>query len=300
MSAPAAVVVSMMRGVRLRLLVGILLLAAGPSVHAQDFWQGFKKKIDEIKNAAPANLPQVERARQAVRALAGFSQEEEVAIGRKATGNLLGAAALVKNPPLQNYVNQVGRWIASQSERPDLDWRFGVIESKDVNAYAAPGGYVLVTRGLYQLLRNESELAGVLAHEIAHVVKKHHLKVLEQSRLLDKGRDLLGNQAVADEQIKKLIGSGAEIFSRALDKDAEYEADRLAMVLAARAGYDPFGLPMVLQDLALVSKDHGRVSQLFKTHPLPDERLAELEETGARLEGSTGKTSVARFIRLRP
>ena len=123
----------------------------------------------------------------ALRALAGFSQEEEVAIGRQAAGNILGAAPLVKDATLQRYVNRVGRWIASQSERPDLPWHFGVIESQDLNAFAAPGGYVFVTRGLYRGLQSESELAGVLAHEIGHVIKKHHLKILQQSRLVDIG-----------------------------------------------------------------------------------------------------------------
>jgi predicted Zn-dependent protease len=235
----------------------------------------------------------------ALRALSGFSQEEEIAIGRQAAGNILGAAPLVKDPALQRYVNRVGRWIATQSERPDLPWHFGVIESDDLNAFAAPGGYVFVTRGLYRGLQSESELAGVLAHEVGHVIKKHHLKILQQARLVDIGGKLLTSKVGENEQIKQLIGNGAEIFARTLDKNAEFEADRAAVVLAARAGYDPFGLPTVLQDLGRVAKDDSRIRLLFKTHPHPDDRLAELgSAVGSRLDGIKGQTLEKRLYRL--
>ncbi|HEU5283717.1 MAG TPA: M48 family metalloprotease, partial [Burkholderiales bacterium] len=117
-------------------------------------------------------------------ALRGVSAEEEAVIGRQIAGNLLGAAPLVKDDKLQAYVNRVGRWVALQSGRPDLKWTFGVIESADINAFAAPGGYVFVTRGLYARLQDEAQLAGVLAHEVGHVQQKHHLKLLQQQQLL--------------------------------------------------------------------------------------------------------------------
>ncbi|MDP1997512.1 MAG: M48 family metalloprotease, partial [Gallionella sp.] len=177
------------------------------------------------------------------------SVEEEVAIGRQIAGNLLGAAPLVKDAKLQKYVNNVGRWVANQSERPDLIWHFGVIDSNDVNAFAAPGGYIFVTKGLYRLLQSEAELAGVLAHEVGHVIRQHHLKILQQSKLLDLGSQLVAKNVGGNDKVQVLIGSGAEIVSRSLDKDAEFEADRIAVVLAARAGYDAFGLPELLQEI---------------------------------------------------
>ncbi len=207
----------------------------------------------------------------------------------------------MRDDKLQQYVNRVGRWLASQSERPEIAWHFGVIESNDINAFAAPGGYVLVTRGLYRQLRSEAELAGVLAHEIGHVIRKHHLKLLQQGRLVELGGKALSKQAGGDERVQKLIGSGAEIFARALDKDAEFEADRIAVVLAARAGYDPFGLPRVLQDIGHTARDEGGVALLFKTHPHPDDRLARLgEAVGDRLDGVPGLTLDQRLHRLEP
>ena len=230
------------------------------------------------------------------------SKEEEIQLGREITGNLLGAAPLVNDVALQNYVNKVGRWVANQSERSDLPWHFGVIESEDINAFAAPGGYVIITKGLYRKLENEAQLAGVLAHEIAHVVRNHHLKILQKSQLLDLGADLLGKQLGKDnEVIKKVIGSGAEICARSLDKSAEFESDRMGVVLSARAGYEPYGLPEVLQTIGQTGKNESSVALLFKTHPHPDDRLVKLDDAiGNRLDNiKNGKTLNERLYRLK-
>ena len=274
----------------LRWLTGLGLLLCLGAAHGFDLNQ-------ELRNAARELQKPGKSA-----ALGGYSEEEETAIGRQIAGNLLGAAPLVKDPQLQKYINNVGRWVANQSERPDLAWHFGVIESKDINAFAAPGGYIFVTRGLYRLLDNEAELAGVLAHEIGHVIRKHHLKILQQSQLVDLGSKLLAKQAGGNEKIHNLIGSGAEIVSRSLDKNAEYEADRIAVVLAARAGYDAFGLPEVLQEIGhSAGGDSGSVALLFKTHPHPDERLTRLgDAVGSHFDGLKGLTLVNRFYRLKP
>ncbi len=230
------------------------------------------------------------------------SKEDEIALGREITGNLLGAAPLVKDEALQKYVNSVGRWVASQSDRPDLPWHFGVIESDDLNAFAAPGGYVMVTKGLYRKLNNEAQLAGVLGHEIGHIVKKHQLKVLQKQQLLNAGASFLSQQLGKDNKlVSKAIGSGAEISARSLDKTAEYEADRLGLSYATRAGYEPFGLPEVLDTLGQTNKNDSSVALLFKTHPLPDDRLAALSDAvGNRLDQvKNGKTLENRFYTLK-
>lgn len=233
--------------------------------------------------------------------IVGVSQEDEIAIGRQIAGNLLGASPLVKDAKLQKYVNNVGRWVASQSERPDLPWHFGVIDTTDINAFAAPGGYIFVTRGLYATLQNEAALAGVLAHEVGHVIRQHHLKILQQSSLVDMGGKLLAKQVGDNENVQKLIGSGAEIAARSLDKNAEFEADRIAVVLSARAGYDPFSFPEVLQQIGHVAKDDDSVALLFKTHPLPDVRVDKLSVAmGEQFDSVKGQTLPQRFYRIRP
>jgi predicted Zn-dependent protease len=174
------------------------------------------------------------------------SIEEETRIGRQVAGDLLGVAPLVKDDTLQKYVNTVGRWVASQSNRPELNWHFGVIESDDINAFSAPGGFVFVTKGLYKRLNNEAELAGVLAHEIAHVSKKHHLELLKKTQMISALTQTVGKEIKgSDQAVQNLIGNGAEMMARSLDKEAEFEADRVGVVYAARSGYDAWGLPTV-------------------------------------------------------
>jgi predicted Zn-dependent protease len=252
---------------------------------------------------APAAKPEKPRD-QLLKALLGgnASPEEEARIGQQIAGNLLGAAPLVRDDTLQRYVNRVGRWVSLQSERPDLAWHFGVIDTDDINAFAAPGGYVFLTRGLYRKLRNEAELAGVLGHEIGHVIRKHHLKLLQQSQGIAALGGFLGRKLKDENQVvQNLIGNGAEIVARGLDKDAEYEADRIGMVLTARAGYDAYALPAVLAEIGHVAKNDKSVSLLFKTHPLPEDRLEHLSEAaGDRLDGlPEGQTGEKRFYRLR-
>lgn len=268
------------------------LLLAG-NVHAFDFGQ----LQDKLKTELPAVNPKLAEVAKEVR---GADESEEIAIGRQIAGNLLGASPLVKDAKLQKYVNQVGEWVASQSERPDLPWHFGVIQSDDVNAFAAPGGYIFVTKGLYRLLQNEADLAGVLGHEIGHVIRKHHLKLLQQGKLLEAGSNALTKQVGGNDKVQQLIGSGAEIVARSLDKDAEFEADRIGVVLATRAGYDAYGLPGVLQQIGHFAKDEGSVALLFKTHPHPDDRLAQLGSAmDDRFDRIKGATLDSRFYHLK-
>jgi predicted Zn-dependent protease len=190
--------------------------------------------------------------------------------------------------------------VASQSERPDLPWHFGVIESNDINAFAAPGGYIFITLGLYRLLQNEADLAGVLGHEIGHVIRKHHLKILQQSKLLEAGSQALTSSVGNNDAVQKLIGSGAEIVSRSLDKNAEFEADSIGVVLATRAGYDAYGLPSVLQQIGHTAKDDGSVALLFKTHPHPEDRLDKLSVAmGDRFDKVKGGDVAQRFYRVK-
>lgn len=286
-----------------------VLLASAPA-QALDLGGVLKdaldKKQEEISapaqadNPSQAENPSPDKSEPTIN-LKKPSRAEEIQVGREIAGNILGAAPLVKDPALQKYVNQVGRWVASQSERSYLPWHFGVIESEDLNAFAAPGGYVLITKGLYRQLKNESELAGVLGHEIGHVIKKHQLKLLQKQQLLSMGAGLLsGKLGKENPTVQKVVGSGAEISARSLDKNAEYEADRIGVVLAGRAGYEPFGLPDVLQTIGHAGKDDGRVALLFKTHPHPDDRLTALGDAiGSRLDKVEGKTLENRFYKLK-
>jgi len=268
------------------LAAGIALAVCAPAV-AQgfgDLLRGAIRSIPGVLQPEPQQASPASPATPVVAAptpglLSDTSLEEEVAIGRQLAGSLLGAAPLVRDDALQAYVNRVGRWLASQSDRPDIRWYFGVLDTEDVNAFALPGGYVFVTKGLYRLLADESELAGVLAHEIGHVAKKHHLTVLKKSQAIDLVGGIaqqLGRSRAQSAVLQSLVGHGAEALARGLDKDAEYEADRLGVVIAARAGYAPYGLPSVLRKIGARNPREGSLALLFKTHPLPQDRLEHL------------------------
>lgn len=228
------------------------------------------------------------------------SDADEEKLGREVAGRLLGAAPLVNDDKLQAYVNKVGRYVAQQSGRADLNWTFGVIESPAINAFAAPGGYVFVTRGLYALLQSEAELAGILAHEIGHVNARHHVRLMQKQRVVSMGQQVLLKKA-SNNTVKMLVGNGAEICSRALDKSSEYEADRLGVYYATRAGYDTYGLPAVLDRLS-ASGPTDQVSLLYKTHPLPAARLDAIDQSlGKRYDGvPAGASLEQRLIKLPP
>ena len=242
----------------------LFLLLASSSVYALDL--NLNKLVDVVGKAK--NLKTVDEA-------------GEAEIGAGVAANLLGAAPLVKDEALQTYVNQLGWWLVQQqTDRPDLTWRFGVLDTDGVNAFAAPGGYVFITKGLLLHMRNEAELAGVLAHEIGHVLKRHHLNAIQKGAKTGLVADL-ASMAVSNHKYgsvgEKAINAGTELYARGLDKEDEFEADRMGVVLAARAGYDPYGLPAVLQTLDAMNAQDSHLALMFKTHPAPQKRLELLD-----------------------
>ena len=216
------------------------------------------------------NLDKLREIKEKLKPLQPTSEQDEIALGKDVAANLLGAAPLVNDPALQAYVNKIGMWIALHTDRPGLPWRFGVLDTGSVNAFATPGGYVFLTRGMLLRMRDEAELAGVLAHEISHVVEKHALTTMRKGALAGMASDALSRNQPG---YAKLVSAGTEIFARGLDKEDEYAADRMGVVLATRAGYDPYGLPAVLQTLSSINPKDDAVSLMFKTHPDSEKRL---------------------------
>jgi beta-barrel assembly-enhancing protease len=261
-----------------------------------------QKALDQVARDKLGVKTDANNASDAAIPLAGNPTDaDEEKLGHEIAGRLLGAAPLVNDAKLQQYVNKVGRYVATQSGRPDLNWTFGVIESPSANAFAAPGGYVYITRGLYALLQSEAELAGVLAHEIGHVNARHHVRLMQKQRAVSMGQDLLKKKAGDNNTVNALVGNGAEILSRSLDKDSEFEADRLGVYYATKSGYDTYGLPAVLDKLNAVG-DTDVVSMLYKTHPLPSERLKALETAlGTQYDKvAPGLTLESRLVKLPP
>ena len=232
-----------------------------------------------------------------------IDEPKEIEIGRQLAGVLLGSKPLHGDMALQRYVNQLGRWISLQSSRPHLPWTFGVIDDAGFNAFAAPGGYVFVTKGLVDRV-DEAELAGILSHEITHVVDKHHLRALAAKARAGLATQIIGSQLRSDLRgaiSSQLLSLGRNLYSSGLDQGDEYDADRNGVALAASAGFDPYGLPAVLQQLRTVPPDNPLFSLTLSTHPPAAQRLENLEAAmGRRLDAFAGKPSVSIADRLRP
>jgi predicted Zn-dependent protease len=268
-----------------RILFLAMVLAALP-LHAQFGGFDLGKALDIGKKAIQQGNPMGQE----------FSQDDEIGLGDALTASFLGASPLHQDANLQRYVNRVGKWIALHSDRPDLPWTFSVVDTETINAFAMPGGSIIVSSGLVKRLGSESELAGVLSHEIAHVVKKHQLAAIQAGMKADFWKSV--GTSVAADRVK--IGGGAVggalgqvakpylldaagnvikdgLFLRPLDRGLETEADQMAIVLAIRSGYDAYGLVGALQMLAQYKGDADAAS-LFSTHPSPSDRLADLEK----------------------
>jgi Zn-dependent protease with chaperone function len=211
---------------------------------------------------------------------------EEVALGPQIAGRVLGARPLWNDAAAQKRVNVIGRWVASQTSRPDLPWTFGVIDTTEVNAFAAPGGYILVTRGLYELLSSDSEVAAVLAHEISHAVERDHYNVIRKQEMTTVGKDVVAGEinvgtGVAENYAKQYAEQhGATILVTSLDRQAEFRSDKAAEIYLARGGMNPMALYAVLQKMTALGAESPSLAALYKTHPPLDARLDLIDERG--------------------
>lgn len=212
--------------------------------------------------------------------------EEERALGPEIAGRILGAAPLWQDEAAQRRINLIGRWEASQTSRPDLPWTFGIIDSGEVNAFAAPGGYILVSRGLYQLLGEDGEVAAVLAHEMSHVVQRDHYEIIRKQELQGAGKDIAmshvgGGGNLATSMARDYVAKhGAIVMMTSLDRGAEYRSDEAAAIYLARAGFNPLALYAVLQKMTALGAASAQLVQLYKTHPPLDERLDRIDRGG--------------------
>jgi len=231
-------------------------------------------------------------------------RKKEIQLGEELSAGLLGAVKLVNDKQAHAYVNNLGRWLAEQTSRKKKKWpwRFGVLDTDTVNAFAAPGGHVFITRGLFVLLESEAELAGVLAHEMGHVIKKHHLQALQKNSQSDLFTDLLASSSKKNKAaVKALTGAGMQLYARGLERGDEFEADRLGVVIAARAGYDPFALLNALTTVDSLDPHNPNLTLMFSPHPPTSERLARLDQA---MEGKLDKyasqsTDSDRFLKIR-
>lgn len=203
----------------------------------------------------------------------------EVVFGRKISAKILGRYKTDGNPALLKYVNLVGLVLARNSGRPELNFHFMVLDTDEINAYAAPGGYVFVTRGALRLMNNESELAGVLAHEIGHVAEMHvvkELKIKGENESVTAGLALLvgGSSESARAAFAQAVDRGLEmIFKEEYKREDEMQSDKDAVILCALSGYEPAALARYLDKVRSIK---GEVSDAGQTHPSYGTRISRI------------------------
>jgi predicted Zn-dependent protease len=230
-------------------------------------------------------------AARIVRTMLPISTDKEVEIGRGIAATIAGRYPIVQDSALTLYVNLVGLTVAGEQPRPDVTYRFAVLETPDVNAFAAPGGYIFVTRGALALMESEAELAGVLAHEVGHVNRRHVIEGIRKSDMMQTVRDESG---LSGTTLDRAVGQGANAIFSGYSREDESEADSLGVEYAAGAGYDPQGLPRFVSHLNRHAGE-GPLAEMFATHEAPDARLARLGRIIARDSLRGGVTLAERF-----
>jgi predicted Zn-dependent protease len=229
-----------------------------------------------------------------------FSDEEEMAMGRKAAEQTDKQLPLLNAPLLTAYLNHLGQKVAQSSRRPHIQYSFKIVNTDTVNAFSLPGGYVYINRGLMDFVLNESELAGIVAHEVGHVVAYHSMNDVARRALVDQGMYQLQKAGwLKDQQAVDMLqryGGPILLFAdRKFSREEESEADMLGMYNVIRAGYDPHGLIYALARLGNFTGNPTLVEALLMNHPLPAERVKALRADLQRNPPPTGleKDSIA-------
>ncbi len=226
-----------------------------------------KKDIDLLKKGVGV-----------VQALQPIGEEEEITLGQAVAVEAFSRfGGEYRGERLTRYVNLVGKTIADVSDRPNLNFHFAILNSQEQNAFAAPGGYIFVTIGLLKTLKNEAELAGVLAHEVAHITQKHMLETIRRGALLSNVSELTLSAMNKDPKMfSNVIDEITDkLFTKGMDKDKEFYADVYGVEFAYRAGYHPGGLRDYLKTLK--SQEGHAQSRFFTTHPPTRIRISKIE-----------------------
>ncbi len=228
-----------------------------------------------------------------------ISEGQEISMGREADPEILGEFGLYPDSQLQAYVDFLGRRLAALSERPHLPWTFRVVDDPIVNAFALPGGYIYVSRGIMAYFNSEAELVSVLGHEIGHVTARHSARQITQQQLAQVG--LVAGVILAPElaDFAELAQAGLGLLFLKFSRDDERQADDLGLRYLSAAGYDPREMPRVFAMLSRVSAaaGGGRVPGWLSTHPDPEDREAWIRRRVSQLSASGGLVNREAYLR---
>lgn len=262
-----------MKRISLFLLIQLFLVS---SFSFGQFGLGkLKKVLDKVRDVSELDL----------------SEEDEIALGKEISKRVRETFGVQQDAEATRYVTLVGSLIVEESGRPNLPYQFIILDTGSINAFAAPGGFIHITRGALGLIRNESELAGVLAHEVGHVTAKHSLDELKKT----KGIKLASDQTSLSENsevLQQVADKMTEALLKGFGRKQELEADSLGVAVAAKVGYDPTGLPNFLDSLSRANEGNDERKGLFASHPETKERIEKLEKQIAQDNLKNGPNAI--------
>ena len=209
------------------------------------------------------------------------SEQQEVELGRSYAAQVDSQLPLVSDPAIVGYVQAIGERIASRTSRANLDWRFRVVDSKEVNAFALPGGFIYVNRGLIERTERMDQLAGMLGHEIGHVVRRHSAEQMERRGGANVGLAVLCTLTnICESQAAQIaIDVGGSAWFARHSRADEAEADSAAVANVARSGINPDGIPELFRIILRErERQPSRLQAFFASHPIEEERIAATEQ----------------------
>src|SRR6266511_5677421 len=230
-----------------------------------------------------------------------ISESQEISMGREYDQEVAASIGLYPDSGLQRWIQQFGARLAATSERPNLPWTFHVVDDPVVNAFALPGGFIFVTRGILGHLRSEAQLAAVVGHEIGHVTARHTVNQLSKQQLAQVGLTVGSIVSPEFERFGGLASAALGVLFLKYSRDHESQADELGLRYLRRGGYDPREMPDVFTLLDRVSQGSGggRVPEWLATHPAPANRRERIVQLIAALPRDSSGTTVSREPYLR-
>lgn len=279
---------------RVTISIAIIVTAFSLSAAAQDWGKIAGSVFGGVQQMAEASKD--------------ITPSEEHYIGRAVAALILEKNALLENAALDGYLNKVGLTVAYHSDRPITygGYHFAVLNSDEINAFACPGGIILVTKGLLREVENEDQLAAVLGHEVAHVAKRHGISAIKKSRWTKFGFYAAGEvgKHYTPTEVSELVGEfqsvvtdvAKQVIEKGYSKSDEKQADTLGILYASNAGYAPSAMAEFIK--AEQTKGIGNQAGPFSSHPSNEKRLQEVEKT-IQDEGLSGNLATARTARFK-
>jgi len=272
---------------RSRILIFVALLIFGLQASWAQFPRGIRDKIGSVA--------------QKYKDL-DISDQEEIQLGANVSERIRARFGVVQDPETHRYVTLVGMVLARKSSRPNIPYQFIILDTDAVNAFAAPGGFVHITRGALAMMKNEAELGGVLGHELIHITEKHTIRAIQKNKALQMaaGQQSLTSNA---ELTRRVQDEMFKVVFAGFGRSDELESDEKGLALAASAGYDATGLQRFLGALRERNSGSDTKQGLFASHPEMSERLEKLEamiKKAGFAGGAVNTERLATFVRYKP